>query len=216
MGVPLQAMATKFHESTHYADPSPDNTDGKSWWCGELNGDFAGGDGYGNLWCEYLLYEDIDVSNYAPGNCLVLTFHGRYDSENSHDFTYVQAFNAYTSTWEKLNPGYSGSSGGWFDIGNYGFILEGSGCGSSDDYIQIDGTVDFRFLFVSDSGWSDEDGLYDSDGGGFSVDGVKVFEFPIRTVYLLEWDQSVGVPGTGDLYTVVEPGAWGQVKSLLR
>ena len=185
-----------FHADSYNADPDDPCADGLSWWCGEFDCCYASGDGYADVWNQWLLYENVDVSSYPPtGDCLLLTFHGRHDCEVGYDYTYVQAYNPGTGEWDNLNPGYDGSSGGWFDIGLYGFVLDGAPCNAATSYIQADGTVDVRFNFVSDGSWSDADGRYDSDGGAFNVDAVKIFSFYGGKTFMFECDQSVGVPG---------------------
>jgi hypothetical protein len=189
--------APKFHSDSHFSDFIDDPCyDGESWWCGEFNSGYSGGEGYGNLWIQHLLYQDVDVSGHDIGSdILVLTFHGRYDCEAGFDFTYVQAYNPATTEWDTLNAGYNGNSGGWFDVGMYGFVLEGDPGGGYRNYITADSTVTFKFLFESDGGYSDEDGIYDSEGGAFHVDRIVVFSFTTGKEYLHECDQSVGVPG---------------------
>jgi len=190
------AYGPMFHPDPYNADPMDPCADGLSWWCGQFECSYLGGDGYANSWTQWLLYENVDLTGYTVGSeCLILTFHGRYDSEFNYDFTYVQAFNPVTLAWDNLNPGYDGSSGGWFDLGLYGFVLDGAACGGVTSYIQGDNTVDVRFTFISDSGYSDADGLYDSNGGSFNVDAVKIFEFFSGATYLFECDQSIGVAG---------------------
>ena len=196
------AYGPMFHPDAFNADTDPwgdcmpaGGNDGLSWWCGKFDVTYAGGDGYGNNWFQWLLYENIDVAAYPPsGDCLILTFHGRHDSEVIYDYTYVQAYHPVMG-WTNLNPGYNGDSGGWFNVGMYGYVLDGSMCGGTDSYIQGDNTVDIRFLFVSGDGWSDADGMYNSAGGAFNVDAVQIFAFFAGTVFLLDCDQGLGVPG---------------------
>ncbi|MCK4512692.1 hypothetical protein KAW64_13190, partial [bacterium] len=56
-----------------------------------------------------------------------------------------------------------------------GFSLSGFG-----DPVRV------RFRFLSDGVWSDEDGLYDSDGGAFHVDNIRVFDFASGEVYFYD------------------------------
>lgn len=160
------ATATpKFHLDTYYAYQGT-----YSWWCGELNAAFAGGDGYGNGWDQLLVIPDVDITAaYYP----VLTFAYRYDSEPGYDYTYVQAESL--GIYVSMNAGYDGSSGGWQDYGDYGFTMS-----------SYDNPVRARFRFISDGAWSDEDGNYDSDGGAFHVDNIKIFDFYGGTVYFYE------------------------------
>ena len=147
-----------FHVDTYYAWPGGTY----SYWCGELNPDFTGGDGYGNAWDERLLLPPLDLSS-PQAVYPVLTFRFRHDCEPDYDYTYVQAES--TGHYVNLNRGYDGVQP-WTDIGPYGFELS-----DYDDPLQV------RFRFISDGAWSDEDGLYLSVAGGFAVDNIKVYDF---------------------------------------
>lgn len=177
--------APKFHVDTYYS------FDTNSWWCGELNPDFAGGDGYANSWDMRLNVPPTAQS----GGYDILTFAGRFDSEPAYDFTFVQAKSG--GAYIDLNPGYDGSSAGWFDLATYGFPLI------------YDAPHEARFRFISDGAWSDGDGLYDSDAGAFGCDNVKIFDYNTGTVLFLDDVESGGlctpsVPGAaGDWWHIV-------------
>jgi len=155
----------KFHLDTYYAYQGT-----YSWWCGEQNAAFAGGDGYANGWDQRL---DIPATDIAGASYPILTYAFRHDSEPGFDFTYVQAES--NGVYVDLNRGYDGSSGGWQDIGVFGFVLS-----------TYDNPVTARFRFVSDGAWSDGDGLYDSDGGAFMCDNIKIFDYFGGTVYFYD------------------------------
>ena len=188
------SIAPEFHIDTYLAFDDPARDEDHSWWCGRIDSEFAGGDGYGNSWDQRLelppvhlgssvveemnwgaikaLYrdgpddggdEEVPTAS-RPAISPVLTYRYRYDSEVGYDHTYVQVQNG--EGWENLNNGYEGSSGGWQDIGAYGYVLSDYG-----DPVLV------RFQFVSDGAYSDEDGLYDSDGGAFHVDNIRIFDF---------------------------------------
>ncbi len=160
-----------FHVDTYYA------YDTNSWWCGELNAEFSGGDGYGSSWDDRLGIPPTDVSGSTYP---ILTLKARYDSELGYDFTHVQAESG--RVWIDLNTGYDGSSGGWFDIGVYGFPLGA-----------YNNPVVARFRFVSDGGWDDSDGLYASDGGAFHCDDIEIFDFYTSTTYFFDDVESGGL-----------------------
>ncbi len=192
---------TKFHVDTYLAFDDPGVPEDHSWWCGELNPAFSGGDGYWNGWDQRLELPPIDVGFVAaedrswgsikaryqdgvpesvPSPCRtailpVLTFPYRHDSEGGYDYTWVE----YDSlgTWRPLNEGYDGSSGGWQDTGPYGFDLTDCSVG---------GEITLRFRFLSDGAWSDEDGLYPSDGGAFHVDNILVYDYLSGHEYFFE------------------------------
>ncbi len=155
----------KFHLDTYYAYEGT-----YSWWCGELNPAFSGGGGYANGWDMRL---SVPPTRVTDASMPVLTYAFRYDSETGYDFTYVQAESA--GVYVNLNRGYDGSSAGWNDLGEYGFLLA-----------EYDDPANVRFRFVSDGAWSDEDGLYDSDGGAFHCDNVKIFDYYGGEVYFLD------------------------------
>ena len=187
---------------------------GQSWWCGNFDYDTDGG--YGNGWDDKLALPEIWVNpvpvenvswaalkamyrDHPPGGrggrtrddvVPVLTFAYRHDSEIGYDFTYVQAESS--GSYVNLNRGYDGVAP-WTDIGLYGFDLS-----DYDDPLRV------RFRFISDGAWSDEDGLYNSVGGGFAVDNVKVYDFATGDV--LFYDSEPGVR-EGECIPVVPPVA---------
>jgi hypothetical protein len=120
----------------------------------------------------------------------MLTFSYRCDSELDYDFTCVQAESS--GTWLDLNDGFTGSSGGWQELGDGGM-----------DLARFGDPIGVRFRFVSDGAWSDEDGLYVSDGGAFHVDNIRVFDFVTGEVYFYDDCED----GTGLCTATVPPAA---------
>jgi hypothetical protein len=210
----------QFHIDSYQAHPDGSH----SYWCGTLDPSFAGGDGYGNAWDQRLALPPIhlggtsveDVSwggikamfrtdarperdrTQRDPTLPVLTFAYRYDSEIGYDYTWVQVES--TGTWVDLNSGYSGSSGGWQDYGGNGFSLSGFG-----DPVRV------RFRFISDGAGSDEDGLYDSTGGAFHVDNIRVYDFASGEVYFYDdCEDGVGLceptvpPAAGDWWHIID------------
>jgi hypothetical protein len=159
------ALATpKWHLDTYHA------YDGTySWWCGELNPAFTGGDGYGNSWNQLLNIPETDI---GAATYPILDFAYRCDSEVACDFTYVEAESG--GVYVKLNRGFNGVVA-WT-------TFPGAAIGPGT----YDNPFNGRFRFVSDSGWSDEDGLYDSDGGGIQVDNVKIYDYFGGTIYFYD------------------------------
>jgi len=171
----------RFHVDTYLA-----NYGTYCYWCGTFDYDSDGG--YGNGWDERLELPAVDAdAAYYP----VLTFAYRHDSEAGYDFTYVQAESL--SVWKDLNSGYNGTSAGWNDLGQYGFVLT-----------NYDNPIMARFRFLADGAWSDEDGNYSSVGGAFMVDNIKVFDFYGGAEYFYD-DVEDGV----GLCTPAVPGAGG-------
>ena len=209
-----------FHISSYHAHPGGSY----SYWCGALDPSYAGGDGYGNAWDQRLELPPIHLGGTSveerswggikamfrtdadpardraqrDPTLPVLTFAYRHDSELGYDLTWVQVES--TGTWVDLNSGYSGSSGGWQDCGGNGFSLSGFG-----------DPVGVRFRFLSDGAWSDEDGLYVSDGGAFHVDNIRVYDFASGEVYFYDdCEDGVGLceptvpPAAGDWWHIID------------
>ena len=209
-----------FHISSYHAHPGGSY----SYWCGALDPSYAGGDGYGNAWDQRLELPPIHLGGTSveerswggikamfrtdadpardraqrDPTLPVLTFAYRHDSELGYDLTWVQVES--TGTWVDLNSGYSGSSGGWQDCGGNGFSLSGFG-----------DPVGVRFRFLSDGAWSDEDGLYVSDGGTFHVDNIRVYDFASGEVYFYDdCEDGVGLceptvpPAAGDWWHIID------------
>ncbi len=170
-----QAETSHFHVDTYMA-----YQDDYSWWCGTFDYDADGG--YGNDWFDALLLPPTDVSGATYP---VLTYAYRCDSEIGYDFTYVQAESA--GAYVSLQEGYDGMAP-WTDIGAYGYLLSA-----------YDNPLKLRFLFDSDPIWSDEDGLYLTNGGAFMVDNVKIYDYFGGYVYFYDDVESGGLctPGTG-------------------
>jgi len=162
-----------------------------SWWCGNFNYDTDGG--YGNSWDDRLDIPPVDISGASYP---ILTYAFRYDSEPNYDYTYIQAESL--GTYVDLNRGYDGA-GAWSDIGVFGFVIA-----------SYDNPFTARFRFLSDGAWSDEDGLYESNGGAFMCDIVKVFDYFGGYVYFYDDAESGGlcVPGVpaaaGDYWTLID------------
>lgn len=192
-----------------------------SWWCGCFDYDANGG--YGNGWIEWMVLPPIDLSGCSaveevswgelkamyrdgtpervpasPVDCLypVFTFAYRHDSEDSYDFTWVQAES--NGVYVNLNRGYDGVAP-WTDVGPYGYLLLG-----------YDNPVQLRFEFQSDPIWSDQDQFYLSNGGAFMCDNLKVYDYFTGNVLFFDDVESGGLcyPGnpwpTGDYWHIVD------------
>jgi hypothetical protein len=167
-----------FHVDTYMAYA------GSSWWCGGFAYDADGG--YGNSWDDRLL---VPVTDVSAATYPIFTYAFRHDSELGYDYTYVQAESL--GSFVNLNRGYDGTAG-WTDIGLYGFIMA-----------TYDNPFVARFRFVSDGGWSDEDGDYLSVGGGFMCDNIKIFDYFGGAVFFYDDVE------TGGLCTPSVPAAAG-------
>jgi len=165
---------------------------GMSWWCGNFDYDTDGG--YGNAWDDKLVIPELDLTSAIIP---VLTYAFRHDSEAGFDYTYIQAESL--GVYVNLNKGYDGVAP-WNDIGSYGFLL----ATYDRDPFRA------RFRFMSDGGWSDQDGDYMSVGGGFACDNVKVFDAYTGAVLFFDTE-----PGADDCYPQLPPAAAGDFWHLI-
>jgi hypothetical protein len=106
--------------------------------------------GYGNNWTQYL-----GTGSFSFSGAVTLSYRMHYDSEPEYDFTRVE-----------------------YDAGGYDWRLLAEYTGSGDtvasDVIRsARSRTKLRFRFTSDRIWSDEDGLYNTDGGCI-VDAIRV------------------------------------------
>ncbi|MCK4539409.1 MAG: T9SS type A sorting domain-containing protein [Candidatus Krumholzibacteria bacterium] len=129
----------------------------KSMWCGARPGvgpymcGWNSAPGYGNRWYQSLVTEPF---SFLGG--VTLSFRVRVDSEEEYDFLRIEYNKYFIMPWEEL--------------------------------IALDGVVDtviscffappsamtkLRFHFSSDGAWSDEDGLWDSDGACI-IDSITI------------------------------------------
>jgi hypothetical protein len=116
----------------------------QSLWCGRET--FAGCTtcpGYGNGWLQY--FESVA---FPSSGDVTVDFLIEYDSEPGYDFTYIQ-YLSKSATWQTLDS------------------YDGKGTELASVVVpadSLDGGVKLRFYFISDGGYSDEDGNYASDG----------------------------------------------------
>ncbi|MEJ2722844.1 MAG: hypothetical protein P8181_17160, partial [bacterium] len=158
----------------------------QSLWCG-LRGDstsemycgFKQLPGYGNYWSQYFETAPIPVVGDA-----VLAYQIRWDTEPGYDFVYVE---------------YLDTSGAWVELASYNGIGETSDswtvpAGPAPDSIRV------RFRFESDGAYSDEDGIFDSDGAVI-IDSLVVSD-STGVVNFQDFEtEAVGATTTAD-------GAW--------
>jgi hypothetical protein len=124
-----------------------------SLWCG-VTASQSGypSDGYGNGWDE--CWESCSFS-VDPDSGIYISYSICYDTEPGYDFAYFDF--------------HDGAN--WITLRTY----NSRGC--TQEFVSIPGSftsIKLRFRVVSDGGWSDQDGLYDSDGA-IIVDDISVF-----------------------------------------
>ena len=167
-----------------------------SMWCGTY---FDGDPGYGNGWNQNLVFT-YQVADNNVANSVNLAVTCQVDSEPAYDFTYVE-YNA-GGVWNIWN-------GGGYD-GNRTFNFNDTVTYQPEDYVgNGNDEIWLRIRFNSDGAWSDEDGLWDTNGavqvddivvtvGGVVVDSED-FEDQVSDNWIPVLD-----PGVGDyaaLYT---------------
>jgi hypothetical protein len=131
-------------------------------WCGTTF-DGPSGDGYGNLW-DQELFRDVTL----PAGSVSLDYVVQYDMEIDFDFLSVQLSPDAGATWSDLAT-YTGST----DLAYATHSHDLSAWAGQD--------VRIRFHFTSDSGWSDEDGMIDTEGAAHldevSITGLGTDDF---------------------------------------
>ncbi len=150
--------------------------------------------GYGNSWDQR--FESVE---FASSGDVTLEFKTQYDTEAGYDSVFVEYYNK-DDDWVQLTA---------FD-------------GSSSQYVQevvpsveLDGSVKFRFRFISDGAWSDDDGLHNTDGAVI-IDSLSVSDTTGTLDYQNFESESVGDTATtdGDWSTKARP-AYGNYAGLV-
>lgn len=136
---------------------------GYSWWCGLNDPCLATPPGYGNGWKDYLQHS-FDLTG-ATGK-VTFSYYYKYDIEWGYDFLYVDISDDGGSTWTKLKE-YTDKPGGG----------GGKPVDWTSDSIDLTGyagkNILLRFRFNSDDSYSDEDGIFNSDGAVY-IDEIKL------------------------------------------
>jgi len=142
-----------------HTDPLNHYAGEKSWWCGLVDAGWSGGWGYGNNWNQWVQTPVMALP--ALKDSISLDFMKRSDSEPGFDFCNVEISSDNFVTYDLL-ASYDGAYNTW----TAEHILLDSYAGQN---------VSVRFRFESDGGYSDEDGLYPSEGAWF-LDNVIVYD----------------------------------------
>jgi hypothetical protein len=118
--------------------------------------------GYGNSWSQMICSDCLPVTGNVAFDYLVAI-----DSEPGYDQSIIE-YSLCDDTWITLSSTVNAGNGNAYDGTQAGIL----------DNVAVDttlhsGSVQFRFRFDSDTGWSDEDGLWDTDGA-IIVDSLVV------------------------------------------
>ncbi|MCH7549411.1 MAG: hypothetical protein IH969_07750, partial [Candidatus Krumholzibacteriota bacterium] len=165
--------------------------------------------GYGNAWWQ----------TWCTKTCLSVTrgvtvvFVGKWDSEPGYDGTTLQVATCTGAVsdenWLATRPPFS--RGGHWDGINGGINMSGTAGPDSlvvesiPDSMHTD-QIQIRFLFTADGRWSDEDGLWDTDGA-MIIDSLSMIDDngTVLSVELFE-DELVGATSSDDWESCNEPG----------
>ncbi len=129
----------------------------KSLWCGTPPGDsfylcsWYNAPGYGNTWNQICYSDAIPFTGI-----LTWSFKGSFDSEPGYDYTYVE---------------YDAGDNNWVEINAYDDVLPDTVC--VHQLLLAQAATKLRYHFVSDGAWSDQDGLYDTDGACI-IDSITI------------------------------------------
>jgi hypothetical protein len=121
----------------------------KSMWCGARPNtsdpylcSWLNAPGYGNSWNQMLITDPITFVG-----AITFTYSIYYDSEPDYDFTDVE---------------YDAGGGNWQRIARY----DADGDSSASHFLALtQARTKLRFHFTADGAWSDQDGLWNTDGG---------------------------------------------------
>jgi hypothetical protein len=133
----------------------------KSMWCGQWTTTvdpwrcWASLPGYGNNWDQSLETTVSSVTSVA--------YKIRWESEPGYDYTYPEWYDPVNSEWV-ADAAANGGAGGYTDAGGP----------LSESLTSPYGPTKFRFHFVSDFAYSDEDPFYSTAEGAVVIDDVSL------------------------------------------
>jgi hypothetical protein len=160
-----------------------------SMWCGTT---FDGDPGYGNAWSQNLVYT-YQVANGGVANTVQLIVTVQNDSEPGYDYTYVE-YNL-GGVWNIWNVG-GYDSNRTFNFNDTVTYQPGDYVGSGSNQIQL------RIRCSSDGAWSDEDGLWDTNGFA-QIDDIQVY---VGGALVEDEGFEAGPSGTYNWVPVLDPG----------
>jgi hypothetical protein len=152
----------------------------KSLWCGRRGAamgfscSYATPPGYGNGWDQRWTTKDCLTVTGA----VTVSFQARWDTEPEYDYAVVEyryCSGPATGDWVPVNG----------TIGSPKITGTGTSAGATFTFTEHEGTVHIRLRVVTDGRWSDEDGLWDTDGAlvidDLRVDDASGVVVPIET-----------------------------------
>ena len=119
----------------------------KSMWCGTRPGaDFylcswVNAPGYGNGWNQMLVSDAFSFTGV-----LTFSYHGYFDSEPDYDMTYIE---------------YDAGDDNWVEIRVWDGVVDTI---DTEQLLLSQAATKLRFHFIADGAWSDQDGLWNTDG----------------------------------------------------
>jgi hypothetical protein len=163
--------------------------------------------GYGNGWEQSLESDPI------VGDSLAISYKVFWDSEDELDYTRVEYTFDDGETWLEfpLNDGGAGLPNAYDSLGTTPFITENFTVNSPGA-----SNVRVRFVFVSDGAWSDEDGLWDTDGA-ILVDDIVVNTWSSGTAAFSDVEDFESAPAgghTAGIWTGKAPPGFGDFAAL--
>ena len=173
----------------------------QSMWCGarpdagsEILCGYVTLPGYGNGWTQMVCSDCLTVT----GN-VSFAYLTAWDSEPGWDRSVIQ-YSLCDDTWVSVSSAVNAGNAGVYD-GRQPMVLDSVVVASGDH----SGSIRFRFRFDSDTAWSDEDGLWNTDGA-IIVDSLVVNDGTGQVSYEDFEGASVGDNGAGDWNSCNMPG----------
>jgi hypothetical protein len=179
----------------------------QSLWCGtapdpndEILCGYAALPGYGNGWDQGWCFRCIDVPDTEK---VAIDYMIAWDSEPGYDYTYVQY--ATKSTCDSLTHSDNIRFEEWITLRSFDDL----GNGSYSDTIPAgqNGAVKIRFHCVSDGAWSDQDGLWNTDGAAI-IDNITVTLENSGLVDFEDFEYNAGEGGENPGDTQTADGDW--------
>jgi hypothetical protein len=179
----------------------------QSLWCGaapdpnhELLCGYAALPGYGNSWDQGWCFKCIEVPETEE---VYIDYLIAWDSEPGYDYTYVEY--AAKATCDSLTHPDIIPAGDWTNLRTFNGV--GSEIVSDTIPAGQEGAVKIRFRFQSDGAWSDEDGLWNTDGAAI-LDSVSVTLESSGIVDFEDFEYDAGEGGENPGDTQTADGDW--------